>query len=544
MNEIKLNKILECIFLLLISALLLYTGLALVWDYKIEHPYPWGYYATDAFQHQTRAQWIKDSENYRFEAPYYSSNLKDIVGFYPPILNHAAVFLSDVSGFQVYDTIQLIIFLAAIFGALTMYLIIKEFNPRVALLSMPFVLFLFALQSSRVGWFWGHWPSLIGNLFLIMFLWSMLKISKIKKSYILIALFLAGTIMSHSVFAIYSIIFIVSYALFQKEKINYTKNIAFACLICLFLTGYYLNIFAQSWLKIQPYKFSIVYDVSGFGGALNLTDFGYLFYILLFGMFLCVLLLRKKENASIISLFVLLMGFTNLIGFERRAFNLRFFWPITLSLFFGVALYFIINKSFVYLKKEMSYKQFVALSIIIAIIVFYSLSANYIDSENAGIMNSQLWDTATWISKNTPENSSVIYFYSELYDQFAFVGNSKRTAIRVQTQDFLYSMQNNTINKFYKAWTLSEYGAGLPYKKGFLSYGLKSRENPALTSDVDTDICSADYFVLSKYSAYPKVADYSMVIAQRFLNHSMEVVHQNDLNLIIKNNNAGKECVN
>ena len=90
----------------------------------------------------------------------------------------------------------------------------------------------------------------------------------------------------------------------------------------------------------------------------------------------------------------------------------------------------------------------------------------------------------------------------------------------------------------------SEYGAGLPSKIGMFNFSLKAHENPSLTSDKDTDICSMNYFVIDKYSRYPELAKYNLIIANSLLNYSqLEIVHQNDLSIILKNNKPGEDCI-
>ena len=57
----------ETTFLLLYVGIMLWIGLADNWGHHIQHPFPYSYLASDTFQHQTRAQWIKDTGNYRSE---------------------------------------------------------------------------------------------------------------------------------------------------------------------------------------------------------------------------------------------------------------------------------------------------------------------------------------------------------------------------------------------------------------------------------------------------------------------------------------------
>ena len=52
----------------------------------------------------------------------------------------------------------------------------------------------------------------------------------------------------------------------------------------------------------------------------------------------------KDMHASLILAFAMLVGgFLNYIGFGLRAFQLRFFWPLYLSVFFGFGIYTLIK---------------------------------------------------------------------------------------------------------------------------------------------------------------------------------------------------------
>ena len=157
---------------------MLWIGLADSWGHRIQHNYPYSYLASDTFQHQTRAQWIKDTGNYRFEAPHYSAGFTDIVGFYPPILNHLSALFSHVSGLEVYDTIILLTVLFAITGALIFYFIFRAWNIHIALLSLPLTIYIFTIREARLAFFWGHWSALLGDFFFVSVCWLLLNIEK------------------------------------------------------------------------------------------------------------------------------------------------------------------------------------------------------------------------------------------------------------------------------------------------------------------------------------------------------------------------------
>ena len=105
-------------------------------DHKIQHDYPTNYIQNDAFQHQQRAESIKEMGNYRNEIPYLVSGFTNVIGFYGPQIYHVSVLLSLSTGFELYDTIQLTVFALALLSTLIMFLIINQFNQKIALLSL------------------------------------------------------------------------------------------------------------------------------------------------------------------------------------------------------------------------------------------------------------------------------------------------------------------------------------------------------------------------------------------------------------------------
>ena len=114
----------EKIFLMLFFGIFLYAGYAILSGERLQHDFPYGYLASDAFQHQIRAESIKDAGNYRNEASYIVMGIKDAVGYYPPVLYHLSVILSHLSGLEVYDTFYFIVFLFAAIASMLTYIII------------------------------------------------------------------------------------------------------------------------------------------------------------------------------------------------------------------------------------------------------------------------------------------------------------------------------------------------------------------------------------------------------------------------------------
>ena len=147
-----------------------------MWDHRLQHEFPYSYLASDTFQQQTRVEGIKDSGNYRFEPFYIVKGYKDVVGYYPPVIHHLGIMLHFSSGIPLYDTIYFMVFFNAILAAFVMYMIIRSYSRQIALLSLPLSILIFS-DKSYIGFLWGHWASITGQLFLICVFWAMSRIS-------------------------------------------------------------------------------------------------------------------------------------------------------------------------------------------------------------------------------------------------------------------------------------------------------------------------------------------------------------------------------
>jgi len=170
--------------LLIFFVIILSLGPGALFDNKIKHDFPYAYGASDAFQHQIRAESIKDMGNFRYESYYLVKGVENIVGVYPPVVYHLAAIYSYVSGIEVYDSIYFILVFFSIIASFVMYYIIRNFNRTVALLSLPLSILIFSFPISS-GFLWGHWTSILSQSFLILFAWSIMRID-LDKSFIIL----------------------------------------------------------------------------------------------------------------------------------------------------------------------------------------------------------------------------------------------------------------------------------------------------------------------------------------------------------------------
>lgn len=537
----KKETIIEIIFLLIFSGIMLWIGLADSWGHKIEHDFAYSYLASDTFQHQTRAQWIKDAGNYKYEAPYYSAGLTKIVGFYPPIFLHLTVLFSHSSGLEVYDVILFLTVFFAIIGAIIFYFILANWNKQIAILSMPLMTQIFTIREARIAFYWGHWPALIGDFFLVASCWMLVNLDK-KKSGIILGILLAGTALGHTAATVLTIIFIILffaislfYKKFTKEQL---KQVIFAFAIFFIASIYFLIMFKQTWMAVHKLQLNIVTDWVAGGGFVKLADFGNSIIIMALGL-IFLLLLKQKEKffQMLLGIFSIFAGLTNYVGFSLRAFNFRFYWPILLSIFFGTGIYKLTK---LIIKNLTTLKSAIISMAIIALLLNYNYHPT---GQIEGIMNPYTWQTINWIKDNTKEDAKIFFFYGDPYDQDASLGNTKRRSTRVEITDLGKSIQNKIIERNYPTKELIESGTQLPYKKTMFSYGLVGFEDKNVTGRKIRDLCNFDYYVFDKAGRAQILVQLNQIIASTFAKENFTVEFDNPLSVILKNPNPGGNCL-
>ncbi len=536
---------LEKPFLAVFFILLLFLGVSNLWDHKLQHDFPYSYMASDTFQQQTRAEGIKDAGNYRYEPFYIVNGWKDVIGYYPPLLHHAGVLLSFSSGIPAYDTVYFMVFFNAILAALVVYIIIRKYNRHIALLSLPLTILIFS-SKSYVGFLWGHWASITGQLFLIASFWALSRLD-IKSSEVLLGLFLAALALSHTSELIYAAGFIAIYSIIAlisgKFDGAFLKKMIIAAAISLVLSAYSLYLFNYSFKIINPYQFEVSTDWGG-TPIFYLSDFGLLLVFMAIGLVAAFPFFKKMGIAALAGGFMLLTGYTNYIGFGIRAFQPRLLWPVYLSVFFGLGLYMLVG----FIPSKFKGVSAISISAIFVLVLSGIVAVPNVPAyqkvSGPGLMDGQHWESFRWISENTPDDSKIYFFYGDTYGQDAILRNSKRLHVQVIPEDFIDSLQNRSVKRVYQTEAPADHGAGMPYFRSFLKIGLHSRDNEDYwLLKPQQDICLFSYHVFDKVSRQPALAQYNLIIANQMLSKNASIVFENDMVAILKNNNVGGDCI-
>ena len=532
----------DLLVLWLFLGALLFIGPGTTFNHQIAHEYPYGLLASDAFQHQIRAEFIKDQDSYKTEAPYTVTGEEGIIGYYQPILFHLSVLWHHVSGLPLYDLQYLLLFVFSIIGIMLVYDLIRQWSQNIAYLSIPFMLLFFS-GNSLIGFRWGHWPAMLAGAFLLTLVWAM-PILLDRGGFVLLAILMSALIMTHGSEFVFGIFVVIGYVLWRwifadkswKERLTLVKPLVFVVILTIIISGYSYIILSKVWLTAYPYEFKFLPKDEGFGQQVELT--WWILVLIGASILLCALTLKKKMPWPFAaSCYFLVFGYLNVIGFGVRAFTMRFWWPVMLSVFFGFLIYFIYQ--FFSMKSQVLAVGTAALLSIIAITFFWT------NEPIQGLMDKDHWDTFAWVAQNTPANATVFFLYNPLYAQDAMLRNVKRFHVRANEADFVGKLQNGTISRYYEAKKPGDWGPGLPYRTGPFSFGTRW-EQVWETRNAPRDLCAYDIIVLD-VNGDPQLKalyQYQAAIGQALIKHPwIKPVYQNDRNAVLQNTRPGEECI-
>jgi hypothetical protein len=522
----------DSIIVPILLALLLFLGIGALWGHQAEHSFPYGLGASDAFQHQVRAEAIKEMGGYAHEADYMVNGFKDVVAFYPPLFYHLSALLSNMTGLETYDTTYLIVFLCGALAAAAMYFVVKHFNSYAAILSIPLFIFLFSGQFTAV-FTWGQWPSAAAHVFLIAAVWALL--AKGRYWWIVSGILTAAAGLVHTSEMVFLLGFLAIYGVAKIIRKDWTevKGLLLLGATAFVVASYYLFIFQGTWARVQKYTLFKVELATGSFPTLHISDFGWVAIVICIGAIVALFAARKP--AIFFAAYMYIAGLTNYIGMSFRAFQQRFFWPVYLAPFLGLALFAPLSL----VPKKWRLLAAGAAAIIISVSI---IMTNTMLSESQGMMDQERWDGMKWIADNTPKDSTVYFFYGDLYQQTSMLYNTKRLSTIVGVSDYAKGLMANTLRANYESMLASDSGCGFPYKKSAFSFGFHADN---MTWESNASICGKDYWIFDKLTSYEQMAplvQYNMAMRERLLLHGEEV-YSNAVVSIVKNNAKGGECL-
>ncbi|MEM4260275.1 MAG: glycosyltransferase family 39 protein [Candidatus Woesearchaeota archaeon] len=541
-NKIAKYEIIEILFLVMLFTSLFFFLNSNPYNNKITHDFPHSYFASDGFAYYFLSQHLNDIGNQKYHPSYSAAGHDNVLWIHGITIYAVTAIFARISGIEVYDSLYFIATLMVVLNALVVYLIIKDYNKKVAIISGAFFAFIF-LKNFYFTYLWGQLGAVSGMLFMTGIIWCLMRID-LKKSYIFLIIFFTGTILAHIPEFFFAIGFIIVFLILKsiiESKIPWKniKNLVISGIISLVITSYYIILFIFGSYKSQGGSFEIVTVKEASVGlrVVSFSDFGIPIIILLLigiGALLFYLFFKKKFHAAaVMALTYFVIGFGNYAGLGYRAFHVRAFWPFLIAPLFGIGIYFIL--------KMVIKKIHIIFVLLISITAFIFITSSfYLPVIGPGILDKDHWDSFQWINTNTNESARIFLFYGDGYSQDGRL--IKRITYFINPEDYIDSLRNNKIKRYYKSELFTLHIGFLMYWKKPLTPGYYSIEEN-IDFNGYQDVCSFDYIVFDKISAVaPGLAQANMYVEELFKKNNMIEVYSNAAVSIVKNNNPGGNC--
>lgn len=235
----------------------------------------------------------------------------------------------------------------------------------------------------------------------------------------------------------------------------------------------------------------------------------------------------------------------NYIGFELRSFQIRFFWPIYLSIFFGFGIYFLLRLMVKNWNVMYSIFLFIVFTVLILGAVKIPGIPHYANTPNSeGLMDKYHWESLKWMSEKTEKNSKILFFYGDIYSQDALLRNTKRLHYQIDPDEFIKVIQNKKIERNYVSEIPGDTGGSTMVRTGLFSFEDPSQKMPSEHFFGQHDICQFDYLIFDKVSRAPVLAQYNLFIENELLKKDyIKNSFENQAVVILKNNKIGADCI-
>jgi hypothetical protein len=526
----------EHAFLLIFLIILLFFASTLGNGY-LNHSSPYMFVAGDMFWVAQMADSVSETGGVNYIAPYLMDGVKNAVFNRPPLLFLQIAQISDFTGSKNYDIMFHSTLFLNILSIICLYFFLRLINKELAMFSIPLTLFIFRFPFN-INMTWGVQQSVF-NMFFVATSLILFHFLDRKNIFIPLGAVFAAGLLAHGKETIYSfgIFFAYFTYLFVKKNFNHAQ---------------FKNFLKSIGAMVL---FSLLYlpAIVGFGNAKilwknivfagidagKIVNFGFFTYVIIIGILLAFLYsLQKSKNQNTLSLalifgFILLIGsFTNYVIGNMDAKQIRSFYPLFLCVFSGFAV-FQLNSFLGKIMKNRKIVLFFLIIILFAGVLFYFPQR----PPEYAVSNPLTWDSLLWVSKNVPENDTVLYLYGDNFYQVTLFLFGKRKAGYVNQQEIINDVQNKIIKNTFNITNLV---TDLTYfiKKNFFIYDPVNHKNFS-----GYNICNFDYIYFNKISQYQILTSYVTEVKDiliKDLNYS--VVYENDLVDILKNNNPGGKC--
>lgn len=535
------------LFIFFLTVLFFFSKYA--FDHKILHDVPINYNAQDTIFHLAMSQELYDRGNLNYLPQYMVGGYEKVVLGNPMLVYNLAVSSSYFSSIEVYDSLMLLNLVFLIIPIFVMYLIIKKFSYKAAVLSLPVAAALFFMPF-RIVHTWGQFNFIFGVVFLLAGVWVLFNFD-IKYAFVILSLFMTGMALAHPSELVIFIGFVFVFLLFKfliKDDVRSPAfRILYAFFIMFFLSLNYLLLFSVGFLKSQiPRSFAPVYDAGvrlATMRSFNLFFIIFIFFGIAVSLYYIRMSLKEKNNIYyLFPIYLLLLSYTNLIG-QHRAIQLRLMWPVFFMFFFGFGLYNLL-KIVEHRKPKvlnLGSEKRTFLSHLFSLLLFVSIfmiNYGHFAFNDSYALDKSTWEAVRFIENSTNPNDSILFINDDILNRGTALFLTKRPAFVITAASVL---PNGTLSFGVYRKVFSD--TTVKYRESFFSFGLYLNGENSLRATTEKTICDFDYFVMYKGSETFGLHTIKRQIYKNMANSTgLSKFFENEDVVIAKNNILGGDC--
>lgn len=511
---------------------------------SINHTYPQGYLAGDAYITLANIKYVSQVGLYRDTQPdLVEFSTKKYTTIEPPLFIYLGAAITKIMGVESYDGTNIALTLLLISSILIIFIFLYKIEPLISIIFLPYALFVVAFPY-MASYTWGYWRQFMAmNAFFFSLIIFQNKLSL--KTSLLLSVVLSCTILGYPYYALFFVFLYILVLLFsyfsQKQKIKelFIYSLIIFTLALIFTSVYLLDFVASrqtSEGSILKASTDLAFgSYTAFGATVQFSQvqgLTFVFISLIIILLYFIIKIKSHNNLVKISLALLLMLFTlsalPSLGITQRAYQLRFLWPLIITMLFSFALYILLS---VFIKSK-PVKSLIMLGVfILMLFLFYPISEQYSKVQLGSIVSEQHWAAYQYIT-NTADNDSEVLIIDPTQNQDHVIVSMAKKRRFLNQIDIMNILEKNLSLDNVSTERQCHYPAA-----NFKDFKFEKITPPETCYNMNYPMCHFDYILLVLINNQ----QYLSWVDQQKLTSIFTPIKQFDYVVILKNNNP--RCV-
>ncbi|HME86812.1 MAG TPA: hypothetical protein VKE88_00155 [Candidatus Nanoarchaeia archaeon] len=497
------------------------------------HESPYQFLAGDMFWLTSESEGIKSTNDVLNRPFFLSAGRTDIYNAFPLGLPTATAEVSFFTGHETFDSLFHLNFFFIIMSMVFVYFLLRKISIPVAMFGTPLALLFLKWPFSYPVNFGAQMSTM--NMFTVF--GSAVAFLYLKERWMFIVLGLLNGIGFYAhgreslMFNLIVVLFFGYQILKKQFDLDVFKKYCMSVGVTIISMWPILPIYLKT-LDVHEIDFSFLQFCPASPASSHpifFSHFGILQWLIFAGIGLsAVTAFTKKLDFE--KSFVFLLGFGFLFNsyfcvLGNKTTQIRHFFPLTLALFFGYALYVLYSQI-----PESKSKGSLLLIIAGVVLVFVYLNYNPGSIAEYPVSNPYTWDAIQWSQNNIPYNNTLLFMYGDNHYQYTLFFLSKKIHSSIEQKDYYATIQSKKITPYF------------PVIDGSLGYLFVRTSFFDVRYDgilfmKNISLCDYDYVLYNKQSQNQLVQQYTNAVGSLLVTESgFTPAYQNDLVVILKNN--------